>query len=86
MQVLDFVITPNGSFAIITECIDNEASIEFIGENKFNEGLAWYNKDELIIIDSLPLILARMGTSSGGSNSKIPKNYFNGNIKIREED
>lgn len=59
---LDFVKTPCGNYAIITETNDigKRCSIAFIGkENTDGERSAWWELGELEIIDSLPSLLAR---------------------------
>lgn len=60
MKPLDFVRTPKGAIAIITETGHNgdKASISFIGESA-SEKNAWWDDGELTIIDNLPSLLAR---------------------------
>ena len=61
MKPLDFVKTPKGNIAIITETnnLGAQASITFIGrQNPDNEKNAWWYSNELEVIDNLPLLLA----------------------------
>lgn len=73
MKPLDFVITPKGALAIVTEVNDTQidgqvnASIEFIGENTTYEHSAWWSQNELKVVDNLPSILARCMVHPFGS-------------------
>ncbi len=61
MKALDFVRTPKGALAIIQETNDHgkQASIEYIGRCETGEHNAWWDADDLTVIDSLPHLLAR---------------------------
>ena len=61
MKALDIVRTPGGSIAWVTEtnCNGTEASINYIGNtNPKSERNAWWDKNELIVIDSIPHMIA----------------------------
>jgi len=61
MKALDIVRTPKGAIAFITETNNNgqKASITFIGDtNKGSEKNAWWNLNDLEVIDSIPKMLA----------------------------
>ena len=51
---------------------------EFMGKNTEGGKVAWYLEDDVIVIDSLPLLLARIATRPGGSGFQVPKDYFGG--------
>ena len=62
MKPLDIVKTPKGSIAIVSETNHNttKVSITFINTLKHPEDYnSWWNSDELTVIDSIPLILAK---------------------------
>lgn len=69
MKTLDFVRTPGGSIAFITQMstyqnkenkIIHKYNIEFLGEeNSAHEKHAWWSENELKVIDNLPSLLAR---------------------------
>lgn len=91
MRVLDIAITKSGKIVLITQVSEHPyndnpptATVEFIGPG--GEKVAWYYEEELNIIDSLPMVLARMGTSPGSSGFTIPKDYFTGRVKCTDED
>ncbi|KKN20176.1 hypothetical protein LCGC14_0938350 [marine sediment metagenome] len=61
MKALDIVKTPKGGIAFITETNDDgqKASINYInGLNIGHEHNAWWDKEELEVIDSIPRLLA----------------------------
>lgn len=61
MKALDIVRTPKGAIGFITETNDNgqTASIQFIGDtNRGGEKNAWWSLGELVVIDSIPKMLA----------------------------
>lgn len=61
MRPLDFVRTPKGNIALITETNSHglQASISFIGkQNRDNEKNAWWDEKELEVIDTLPHLIA----------------------------
>lgn len=78
MKPLDFVKTPKGNFAIIREVSESGASIEFIGEvSMFNhEKNAWWDAEELQIIDSLPNLLARTMSHPFGTGDSAGDKHF----------
>lgn len=62
MRALDFVKTPDGSIAMIGETNDEgeQASIWYIYRSPgCNNKCAWFYKNELEVIGSLPELLAR---------------------------
>ncbi len=60
MKPLDFVRTPEGALALITETHDGRASIDFIGSDWPYEKNAWWDESDLKVIDNLPHLIARM--------------------------
>lgn len=61
IQPLDFVRTPKGAIAMVTEVGERgDASIKYLGGgNPTGEKNAWWHpKDGLVIVDSLPHLLA----------------------------
>ncbi len=87
MKPLDFVKTPGGGIAIITEKnLSNNStdgseiasySIEFIkGCNPNNEHNAWWYDHQLIVIDTLPQLLARKLVHPFGSGKECAINSF----------
>ena len=60
MKPLDFVKTPRGGFAMITETHDGRASIDFIGSGYLYEKNAWWDESEVEVIDNLPHLLGRI--------------------------
>lgn len=61
MKALDIVRTPNGGIAFVTETNYNgkSASINYIGDlNIGNERNAWWDEQELTVIDSIPRMIA----------------------------
>lgn len=76
MKALDIAITEKGSIVLITEVSESgDAAVEFIGPDN-DEKRAWWDEEELKIIDTLPLVLARMATAQGNSGIEIPPDYF----------
>lgn len=61
MKPLDFVRTPKGNVALITETNGegSAASITFIGHPNPMEHNAWWIEAELTVLDNLPRMLAR---------------------------
>lgn len=67
MKPLDFVRTPKGGIALITEMnyptqegLENSFSIEFLnGCNPAGEHNAWWGEGELELLDNLPSLLGR---------------------------
>ena len=62
MKALDIVRTPKGAIGFITETKDNgqAAAINFIGDtNKGGENNAWWNIEQLEVIDSIPRMIAK---------------------------
>ena len=94
MRVLDIARTPKGNIVLITEVSEQPyddnpptAAVTFIGPGGDEEKTAWYDEKELKVIDSLPMVLARMGTAGGGSSFRIPHDYFyNPNPVTPDED
>lgn len=78
MKALDIVKTPKGGIAFITETARSGslASIDFIGGlNPKDERNAWWNKDELEVIDSIPKLLA-IALSQSDAGLKDAKEFF----------
>ena len=96
MKPLDFVRTPKGNIAIITETTGkgSQASISFIGEeNPDGERNAWWGEagkpdvyhtedDRLIVIDSLSHLLSRNTAHPFGHGRDDAKFFFG--IKVRK--
>jgi hypothetical protein len=78
VKPLDFVKTPKGNIAIITEVSGGEASIEFIGEPPIGkrEHNAWWDFDELKLIDSLPNLMARTMSHPFGTGRSAGETHF----------
>jgi hypothetical protein len=77
VKPLDFVKTPKGNIAIIVEMSGSGASIEFIGNiDRFKrEKSAWWDAEELVVIDNLPNLLTRsLAHPFGGGGS--PDTHF----------
>lgn len=82
MQPLDFVLTPLGAIALVSEVnepqqpgMKRQASITFIGPSK-GEHNAWWSEDELQVIDSLPRILAVGLCHPFGAGKPVARNSF----------
>ena len=61
MKALDIVRTPGGGIAFITETNNSgkTASIQFIGDlNPGKEPNAWWQEKSLVVIDSIPRMIA----------------------------
>ena len=78
MKTLDFVRTPKGAIAFVTETNDAglKASITFIGPNTTNERNAWWNIYELTVIDSLPRLLAASTAHPFGTGREDVNQFF----------
>lgn len=80
MKPLDFVRTPKGAIAMITETNDGgkQASIRFLGGgNPTGEKNAWWHEGEgLEFIDSLPHLLASCTAHPFGSGWKDADDAF----------
>lgn len=79
MKPLDFVKTPKGNIAIISETNHNgnEASIRFIGGGNPNgEHNAWWDKEDLLVIDSLPHLIGSMTLHPFGNGEKDLERYY----------
>lgn len=71
MKALDFVKTPGGAIALVTEVNpDGTASITYLGGgNPSNEKNAWWRPDEgLVVVESLPRLLANAVPHPFGQN------------------
>ncbi len=82
MKPLDFVKTPEGRIAIVTETVTDDnghrASIEFIGrDGDDHEKNSWWEDGELVVIDNLPYLLAREVAHPFGSGRKDAIKTFN---------
>ena len=71
-QPLDFVKTPKGQIGFVTDVSSNgDCSIAFLGGKGNGEKSAWWSpKDGLIIVDSLPSLLAREIVHPFNDNAK----------------
>lgn len=79
MKALDIVRTPKGGIAFITETNDNgkKASISYINDlNIGNEHNAWWDVNELDVIDSIPRLIAYATCHPFGRGSKDVKAFF----------
>lgn len=80
MKPLDFVRTPNGAIAIVTETNMTQghhiACIDFIGTNLTQERNAWWYEEELQVIDSLPHLLARELAHPFGRGLEMADKFF----------
>ena len=80
IKALDFVRTPNGALALVTETHAlwggaRQASIRFVGPS-LGERNAWWNEDELEVVDSLPRILAYSIAHPFGSGRVDAERFF----------
>lgn len=75
MKPLDFVVTPEGAFALVNEVTEGGVSITFIGESK-GEKNAWWNPAQLKVVDNLPNLLARKIAHPFGDGRKYVDTYF----------
>lgn len=78
MKALDFVKTPKGQIALITETngLGKIASIIFIGGDKKNEKNAWWDKKDLEVLDSLPRLLSAELAHPFGTGKEDVKEFF----------
>jgi len=85
MKALDIaIVKENERVVLITQVSSyvarggkvESASVEYIGPYPHGMKVAWFDSDELEVIDSLPLLLARIATRPGGSGFTIDKDYF----------
>lgn len=96
LKPLDFVKTPSGNIAIVTEVnavnydqTKQQASITFIGEQLpgTNDYNSWWAEEDLQIIDSLPRILSMCMKHPFGNGKEKVDEYFPAPekpVKIRE--
>ena len=78
MKALDIVVTPKGNVAYITETNDGGKSASIMFINGLNDGTdhnAWWDEEELTVIDSIPRMLA-MATAHPGGKGKHDVNIF----------
>ncbi len=81
MKPLDFVRTPEGAVALVTETngpyngLGRQASITFIGAHR-GEKSAWWDEDELVVIDSLPRLLAHCTAHPFGRGKVDVEKFF----------
>jgi len=82
MKPLDFVRTPKRRIAFITEVSrdngvgDLRASIVFIGENSAEEKNAWWDENELKVIDNLASLLSRKLAHPFGDGKKCADEFY----------
>ena len=76
---LDFVKTPKGNIALVTETNrkGQEASIDFIGGgNPDGEHNAWWSASDLKVIDSLSHLIAKATRHPFGNGRKDIKTFL----------
>jgi len=79
MKALDIVRTPKGGIAFITETNDNgeQAAITFIGDlNIGHEHCAWWDVSQLIVIDSIPKMIAMATAHPFGHGKDDVERFF----------
>ena len=79
MKALDIVRTPKGGIAFITETNreGKKASINFIGDlNPGDERNAWWDESELVVIDSLPRMIAMATYHPFGRGKSDVEKFF----------
>lgn len=84
MKPLDFVRTPQGAIALVTEVNQpiqpgskSQASITFIGGgNPTGERNAWWREGELVVVDSLPRLLAKGLCHPFGNGKPVAEDTF----------
>ena len=79
MKPLDFVKTPRGNIAIITETTagGTKASVMFLGGQKTSsEKSAWWDETELEVIDNLPRLLGYMSADMRGDGYRDVERVF----------
>lgn len=84
MKPLDFVKTPSGAFAIVTEISEYQgegatqrtASIRFIGPTGPGDFSAWWPVGQLTYLDSLPNLLTMSLLHPFSSNKQLAKTFF----------
>ena len=81
MKALDFVVTPKGQTALVTETNDQgtSVSIRILGENTEREHSSWYDEDELTVIDNLALVLASNICHPFGRGRQDAELFYGGN-------
>jgi hypothetical protein len=82
-QALDIVRTPGGGIAMVTETLNGgkQCSINYIGDlNPKDEHNAWWREgDGLVLLDSIPRLLAE-ATHNQFGDGKIDARKFFGDI------
>jgi hypothetical protein len=79
VQALDFVETPNGSIALVTETDGNRrSSIAYIKGDGIS---AWWDCDELRVIGSLPHLLAKEMSHPFGGGGRHADSTFGARFK-----
>lgn len=79
VKPLDFVITPKGGIAFVkeTNMDGTRASITYLGGgNPTNEYNAWWNANDLKIIDNLPSLLSRELSHPFGDGKKDALKFY----------
>ena len=78
MKALDFVRTPKGALALVTETNNagKSASITFVGCCETGEKNAWWDANDLAVVDSLPRLLAVCTAHPFGTGSKDAESFF----------
>lgn len=72
MRPLDFIRTKTGEVGLITEVNVSGANVEFFKIYGDNLKVAWYEEDEIEIIDNLADLLSRELAHPFGNNSYQP--------------
>lgn len=77
LQPLDFVRTPKGAIAIVSETNGRDSvAITFVGKRTTDEKNAWWNERELKLIDALPYLLSRMTAHPMGDGRRGAHYHF----------
>ena len=82
MKALDIVVTPKGGIAVVKETYaeGKRVSIDYINNcNKHHERNAWWNAEDLQIIDSIPRLLANAMYHPFGRGKEDVEKFFNPN-------
>lgn len=90
-QPLDLVQTPSGAIAMVTECYTNEEgfqnlALSYLANCKTTDKYAWWSNyrfsntthvlDDLVLLDSLPRLLANAVANNMGSGTKQGNVFF----------
>lgn len=78
MKPLDIVRTPKGAYALVTETDGDETAIQFFARGpETDEKNAWWEpEDGLVVVDSIPRMLAEALAHPFGTNAKLADKHF----------